>query len=311
LILVAKMNRKERERRLGEIVEGRIALNEPLARHSTLGVGGPADVMVFPRSEEELRGVLRFLAGTDTPVFFLGAGADLIVREGGFRGVCVCLARNLTGSKVTGERVVEAMAGETFASLLRLAREASLSGLEFVAAVPGTAGGGVATNVGAFGGSFADRIEKVFLLDREGRERALEREELRVAYRRIELPAGAVVSRVRFRLDPADRDAIEEKIRDCREHRRKTQPLDRPTAGCIFKNPSGTEFAGRLIDRAGLKGLRIGGASVSAVHANFIVNDGDATAGDVLRLMDEVRRRVEEKFDVRLEPEVRVVGEDG
>jgi len=307
---VAKLNRKEQEKRLGEIVEGRIALNEPLARHSTLGVGGPADMMVFPRSEEELRGVLRLLDGTGSPVLFLGAGADLIVREGGFRGVCVCLARNLTGSKVTGEGAVEAMAGETFASLLRVAREASLSGLEFVAAVPGTVGGGVATNVGAFGGSFADRIEKVFLLDREGREMPLERKELRVAYRRIELPAGAVVTRVRFRLDRADRDAIEEKIHDCREHRRKTQPLDRPTAGCIFKNPSETEFAGRLIDGAGLKGLRIGGASVSSVHANFIVNDGDATAVDVLRLMDEVRRRVEEKFDVRLEPEVRVVGEE-
>ncbi|MFH1277829.1 MAG: UDP-N-acetylmuramate dehydrogenase [Candidatus Eisenbacteria bacterium] len=304
------MQRKELERRLGDIVEGRIAAGEPIARHATLGVGGPADLMVFPKTEEELRGVLRLLAAGGIPKLVLGAGSDLIVRDGGFRGVCIRLARNLAGSKIAGDRTLEAMAGESLASILRLSRQASLSGLEFLATVPGTVGGGVATNVGAYGDSFANRLEGIDLLDGQGRGIRLGREAIEAEYRAIRLPEGAVVVRARFALEPADRDVIEEKVEKNREHRKRTQPLKEATAGCIFKNPSEWEYAGQLIDRAGLKGLRIGGAAVSTLHGNFIVNEGGATAADVLALVEEIRRRVREQSGVDLEPEVRIVGEE-
>jgi UDP-N-acetylmuramate dehydrogenase len=310
VILVARMRKIEVERRLGEVVEGRLALDEPIARHTTLGVGGPADIMVFPRSEGELKGILRILAESDVPLLVLGGGSDLIVRDGGFRGVAVALARNLSGSKIVGDRVIEGMAGETFASILRLSREASLSGLEFLATIPGSVGGGVVTNVGAFGASFADRLQSIDLLDAAGQARTLERSALRAAYRRIEIPAGAVVVRARFALDPAPRERVEETVARYREHRLRTQPLSEASAGCIFRNPSEWEHAGRLIDQAGLKGLAVGGASVSSVHANYIVNDGTATARDVLALVDEVERRVKEASGIVLEPEVRIVGEE-
>lgn len=306
---MTRMRKKEIERRLSETVEGRVAADEPISRHTTLGVGGPADIMVFPRSEAELRGVLRLVAENTVPLLVLGGGSDLIVRDGGFRGVVLALARNLSGSKIVGDRTIEAMAGETFASLLRLSREASLTGLEFLVTIPGTVGGGVVTNVGAFGGSFAETLESIHLIDGRGRETAIEKRGLRASYRKIEIPAGAVVSRARFVLEPAARSEVEEKVARFREHRLRTQPLSEASAGCIFKNPSPWEYAGRLIDQAGLKGLSIGGASVSSVHANYFVNDGRATAADVLALIDEVRRRVEESSGIRLEPEVRIVGD--
>lgn len=310
MILVAMMQRKELERRLSEIVRGRISVGEPIARHATLGVGGPADLMVFPKTEEELRGVLRLLATEETPKLILGGGSDLIVRDGGFRGVCVALGRNLTGSKIMDDRTIEAMAGESFASLLRLSRQACLAGLEFLVTVPGTVGGGVATNVGAYGDSFAGRLAGLDLLDARGRSLTLDREAIDAEYRAIRLPEGAVVVRARFSLDPSDKDRVEEKVAKNREHRLRTQPLKESTAGCIFKNPSAWEYAGRLIDEAGLKGFAVGGAAVSELHGNFIVNRGGATARDVLDLMGEVRRRVKERSGVDLEPEVRIVGEE-
>lgn len=307
---MARMRKKEIEQRLGEIVRGRIAADEPIALHTTLGVGGPADWMVSPRSVEELRGVLRLLAENEVPRLVLGGGSDIVVRDGGFRGVCIALARNLSGATIAGDRTIEAMAGETLASLLRLSREASLSGLEFTVTIPGTVGGGVVMNVGAFGSSFADLLEAITVIDGTGHERTIERGTIRAAYRRIDLPEGAVVVRARFRLEPEARDRIEEAVDRNREHRLRTQPLGEASAGCIFKNPSPAEPAGRLIDQAGLKGLRFGGASVSALHANYIVNDGTATARDVLALIEEVRRRVRETHGVVLEPEVRIVGDE-
>jgi UDP-N-acetylmuramate dehydrogenase len=306
---MTRMRQRELERRLSEVVEGRVALNEPLSRHTTLGVGGPADVMVFPRGEEELRGILRLVGENEIAMLPLGGGSDLIVRDGGFRGVVISLGRSFSGSRIVGDRVLEAAAGETLASLLRLARDASLAGLEFVVTIPGTVGGGVVTNVGAFGGSFGDRLESVVVLDASGRERVLERRSLSVAYRSIEIPAGGVVARARFSLEPAPREAIEEKVREYRERRLRTQPLGAASAGCMFKNPTPWEYAGRLIEQAGLKGHRIGGASISTLHANYLVNEGGATARDVLDLMDEVRARVRETAGIELEPEVRIVGE--
>ncbi len=304
------LKRKDVERRIGEIVHGRIALNEPVSAHTTLRVGGPADMMVFPETVEELCGVLRFARSADLPLFVLGRGSDLIVRDGGFRGVCIRLGKGFRGSRVVGECGIDALAGEPYPSLLRTARHASLTGFEYLATVPGTVGGGVATNVGAYNRSFADFIEEIHLLDASGTERVIPVEEMAAHYRLIELPAGSVVTRVLFRLAPGRRDAIEEAVRRYASYRRKTQPLRAASAGCIFKNPDTGPQAGLLIDRAGLKGLAVGGAEISDIHGNFLVNRGGATAEEVLELIQIVRHRVFEKYGIHLDMEVRVVGEE-
>ncbi len=304
------LQRKEIERRLSEVVQGRIALNEPLSAHTTLRVGGPADIMIFPESNEELCGALRIMASAELPLLVLGGGSDLIVRDGGFRGVCIRLGQNFRGSRLLDDRRIEALAGESYASLLRTARRASLSGFEFLATVPGTVGGGVATNVGAFNRCFGEFLETVELIDAEGGNRVLSKEEIHPQYRLIEMPAGSVITRAVFRLEPEDREVIEGTIKRYATYRRETQPLREPSSGCIFKNPDSGPQAGLLIDRAGLKGLAVGGAEISDKHANFLINRGGGTAEEVLELIQVVRNRVYEKYDIHLEMEVRVVGEE-
>ncbi len=308
--MLMTVRRKEIEQRLGEIVQGRIALHEPVSAHTTLRVGGAADIMVFPETEPELRGVLRLLSRTDLPRFVLGGGADLIVRDGGFRGVCIKLARNFAGSRLIGKGTIEARAGESFPSLLRTARSAELSGFEFLATVPGTVGGGVATNVGAYKQCFADRLESIALLDEGGHAMTIPRDRIRAHYRWIELPIGSVVTSAVFRLATASRGKIEETLTRYASYRRRTQPLREASAGCMFKNPDPEHQAGLLIDRSGLKGLQIGGAAVSELHGNFLINRGGATAADFLNLIDEIRLRVKDRFGFTLETEVRIVGEE-
>ena len=302
------MRKQEIERRISDAVEGRCERGALMERHTTLRVGGPADLLVRARTEEEARGVLRILEGTAVPLTPLGGGSNLIVRDGGIRGV-VLRPEGLDRIEEREDAVVEAGAGATFGSLLRFARERGLAGLEFLAGIPGVVGGGIATNTGAFGFSLGDRTEEVRFLDRRGRIGSLRREDLRFGYRRAELPPGAVVVSAAFRLDRDDPKSVEERIRANRDVRSRTQPLDRPSAGCVFRNPAPDRPAGRLIDEAGCKGMRIGGAVVSTRHANWIVNEGGATARDVLALLEEVRRIVQEKSGALLEPEVRVVGE--
>ncbi len=309
-MILMTLKRKEIERRLSEIVEGRIALEEPISSYTTLRVGGPADIMVFPESTDELRGVLRLVRSTDLPLLVLGGGSDLIVRDGGFRGVCIRLGRNFCGSSQVDDMHIEAQAGESFPALLRTARGASLAGFEFLATIPGTVGGGVVTNVGAFNRSFSDLIETIHLLDADGRDLVIRKNEIRARYRLIETPEGSVVTRVTFKLEPEERQVIEEAIQRYASYRRETQPLGESTAGCIYRNPESGPQAGLMIDRAGLKGLAVGGAEISEQHGNFLINRGGATAEDVLELIQVVRHRVFQKFGVQLEMEVRVVGEE-
>ncbi|MBN1826032.1 MAG: UDP-N-acetylmuramate dehydrogenase [Candidatus Eisenbacteria bacterium] len=308
MILVVEMQKKEVERRISDAVEGRCEREAPLKPYTTFRIGGPADLLVHARTEEEIRGVLRILDGTDVPLTVLGGGSNILVRDGGVRGV-VLRPEGLGAIAERDGGIVEAGAGVSFGALLRFTRERGLTGLEFLAGIPGAVGGGIATNAGAFGTSLGERTVEARVLDRRAVTRSIPREELRFGYRRSELPGGAVVVAATFHLEKDDPKAVEERIRANREVRARTQPLDRPSAGCVFRNPSPDRSAGKLIDEAGCKGMRVGGAVVSPVHANWIVNDGGATARDVLALLDEVRRIVRERSGVLLEPEIRVVGE--
>lgn len=282
--------------------------NEPMSRHTTFRVGGPADVMFLPESEEQVVQALSLAREAQVPVIIIGNGSNLVVRDGGIRGLVIALGEGMAAI-VRVEHTVSALAGASLARVSAYAQASGLSGLEFASGIPGTLGGGCAMNAGAYGGQLSDvLIDARVLLN--GELRTLTAEAMQMGYRTsLPLREGGVVLSARFALTPDDPEAIAARMRDLNARRRDKQPLDRPSAGSTFKRPEGY-FAGALIEQAGLKGRRVGGAQVSEKHAGFIVNVGDATAADILALIGVVQDEVEARFGVRLETEVRVLGED-
>ena len=277
----------------------------PLARHTTFRVGGPADFLFAPRDLWELKKTLAFLTEEGLPYFFLGGGSNLLVRDGGFRGAAVSL-KNLSRIEVEDE-LVRAEAGVNLPYLLGFCAEKGLSGLEFLAGVPATVGGAVAMNAGAFGQEIKDLVREVSLYH-EGKFFALERERLSFAYRRLELPEGALVVAATFSLKKTTPSLVRQKMAEYLSLRRRKQPLSFPSAGCVFKNP-GELPAGFLIEAVGLKGFRLGGAEISRKHANFILNRGQASASDILALMELAKERVFREYGLELEEEIKIVGE--
>ena len=282
--------------------------NEPMSRHTTFRVGGPADVLFLPEGEEQLMGALAAAkaAGVDTVV--IGNGSNLVVRDGGIRGLVIALGEGMAAIARTGNTIT-AWAGASLARVSAYAQASGLSGLEFASGIPGTLGGGCAMNAGAYGGQLSDvLVDARVLLD--GEIRTLTLEEMQMGYRTsLPLREGGIVVSARFELTPDDPEAIGERMRDLNARRRDKQPLNFPSAGSTFKRPEGY-FAGALIEQAGLKGRSVGGAQVSEKHAGFIVNTGGATASDILALIRLVQDEVEARSGVRLETEVRVLGED-
>ncbi len=279
--------------------------NVPLASYTTFRVGGPADFFLKPRNQKELIKILPLLEEEGRSFFVLGGGSNLLVRDGGVRGVVLSLAG--LDKFYLDQGLLVAEAGVFLPRLLTFCLEKGLSGLEFLAGVPATVGGAVAMNAGAFGQEMKDILAGVFLYQ-EGEIRYFLREELDFAYRCFFLPAGSLVVAAAFRLRPTSPAEVKHKLSRFLAERKKRQPLSRASAGSIFKNPPQAP-AGFLIEAAGLKGFRRGGAQISPKHANFIVNVGGARAQDVLALMDLARERVFREFGVLLEEEVRVVGE--
>ena len=281
----------------------RLWMNEPLRAHTTFQIGGPAEELAAPESEEELLALL-----ARAPALVLGAGSNLLVRDAGVAGLTVLLGKDFARIEIEGETIF-AQAGARLSHLAQQAMRAGLAGLEFAAGIPGTLGGGVAMNAGAYGGQLSDVLVDAQVLS-EGEEVSLAREELCLGYRTsLPLTRKLPVVGARFRLTRDAPEAIAERMKRLAAQRREKQPLNFPSAGSVFKRPEG-HFAGALIENAGLKGLRVGGAQVSEKHAGFIVNTGEATATDVLQLIETVRQRVWEHSGVRLETEVRIVGED-
>lgn len=282
--------------------------NEPMKVHTSFRVGGPADYMVFPQSEEQVEAVLRFCRAHEIPVFVIGRGSNLLVRDGGLRGVVVKLAGNLAQWEIQG-RHVRAQAGIALRRLALHAAEAGLTGLEFASGIPGSLGGAVVMNAGAYGGEMKDVLVSVTVLDQNLERREMSPDELQLSYRHSILQAEKMlVLSARLRLARGEPGAIMRQIGDLWQRRASKQPLEYPSAGSVFKRPPG-RYVGPLIQELGLQGVRIGGAEVSRKHAGFIVNRGGATARDVLNLIDFVRARVRDHFGVELEPEVRIVGE--
>ncbi len=277
--------------------------NEPLAAHTTLGVGGPARWFFQPDDQEALRTAMVCIPA-EVPILPLGRGSNLLPTDDGFPGVVMDLS-GLSHIQVNGSTLI-AECGVRMSRVSRICADHGLTGLEFMATVPGDIGGGVAMNAGAFGQQIADSLRRIKVVRRDGEVQELQAAQLEMSYRHTLLPYGSLIVCAEFELTADSGDAVRERIRQMRSTRGRTQPLEKPNCGSVFKNPPG-DHAARLIEAAGLKGRRIGGASISAKHANFIVNEGSAKSSDVLALIRLAQEGVEKEFGVRLEPEVRVL----
>lgn len=286
----------------------RVFINEPMSKHTTFRIGGPADYFVCPRTINEVQKIIHLCNEMDMPFYLLGRGSNLLVGDKGFRGVIICLYKQMEKIEVSGTRI-KAQAG---ALLIKVANEAcknGLSGLEFAGGIPGTLGGAVVMNAGAYGGEMKDVLEEVTVLTKEGELLVLNKEELELGYRtsivgRKEYIALEVV----LNLKEKDKEEIRAYMDELREQRVKKQPLEYASAGSTFKRPVG-HFAGQLIEQSGLRGFQVGDAQVSEKHCGFVINRGNATATDIVNLMNQVSEKVEEKFGIVLEPEVKKLGE--
>jgi UDP-N-acetylmuramate dehydrogenase len=293
-----------------ELREGfpeRLKVNQSLAEFTSFRIGGPADLFVTVESETELMSAKSAAHRAGVPAFCLGHGTNLLVSDRGIRGLVIRLGEGFNKISIDGVKVT-AGAGVDFGDLVETVVERGLEGLEFGEGIPGTVGGGLVMNAGAFGGEIARVVTLVHGVTEEGEARALTPEEVNFAYRRTNLPLHFVISRVDFELHHGDREALRTRVMEVRGKRAARQPRDIPNAGSIFKNPPGN-FAGRLLQAVGMKGHRIGGAAFSEQHANFIVNLGGARADEVLALIEMAREKVRESSGIVLEPEVKLVGE--
>jgi len=279
----------------------------PLARLTTVGIGGPARWLAQPESVSGLEHVVAWAAKRDLPVVPIGLGSNLLAADAGVEALVVRLAGELAAVEVRDELLV-AGGGAANAVCLHRVRAAGLGGFEFACAIPGTAGGGVKMNAGAYGSDWSRVLTRALVVDPAGAG-WLTLCELDLGYRRSALRPGQIVARVEFRLTPRPSADVKRTIADLNARRKATQPTNRRTFGSVFKNPEHELGAGRMLEACGLKGHRIGGAQISPVHANFIENTGDATAADALALMAEARRRTLEEYGVALEREVELVGE--
>jgi UDP-N-acetylmuramate dehydrogenase len=294
------------ERRLRESVRD-VRRDAPLARHVAFRIGGPADVLVIPRNVGELRAAMRVLTNEDIRPTVIGAGSNVLVGDRGIRGIIVKIGKGVDRVEIDGERVTAEAGAGLPALALRCAR-AGLAGVEFAAGIPGSVGGSVVMNAGAHGHAIEDVIEAADVYTPDG-DRRLDRAALGFAYRLSVVQHHPwVVICATFRLQRGDPAAIMERLTAWLAHRGATQPIGPPSSGCMFRNPPG-DHAGRLIDIAGGKGLTVGGARVSEVHANYIVNEGSATASDVMALAEQVKVRVRERTGTILEMEVKLLGE--
>lgn len=302
----------ERQRQAWRQAFGRrVRFDEPLSRHTSFRIGGPADVWVDVVDATEIRRVQACAAAAGLPLFVLGGGTNVLVSDRGVRSIVVHLGRPLACVEWRPNGGGQYARVGAALSLKRLAAESiarELCGLEFAEGIPGTVGGGLLMNAGAFGGEIADLVESIEGVDAAGVRQRVPRSALRFGYRHFDLPVGFVVTHLELRLRHDDAATIRARREQARRRRHAHQPLGYPNAGSIFKNPAGY-FAGRLIEDAGLKGLRRGGAMVSDQHANFIVNVGGATAADVHGLITEVTRCLLETRGIQLEPEIRLVGD--
>ncbi|MBQ7341200.1 MAG: UDP-N-acetylmuramate dehydrogenase [Oscillospiraceae bacterium] len=283
-----------------------LRLNEPMFRHTSFKIGGAVEVMAFPKNAEELSKLLKASALLDCKIAILGAGTNILAPDEGLSGLVICLKDCLDGMERVNDTTIRVMAGVTMTRAAVFAANLGLGGMEFAHGIPGTVGGGVYMNAGAYDGEIKDICTRVEVMDMQGQTKVLTGEEMGFSYRhsRLEEEAGIVIA-AEFSLNPKPTEQIRARMKELMEKRSNSQPLDMPSAGSAFKRPVGG-FAAKLIDEAGLRGFQVGNAGVSQKHTGFVVNLGGATAKNVKDLLTQVSDKVFEKSGIRLEPEVRI-----
>ena len=302
------MNQKVIEKFWNLLGKDRVLVDEPMKRHTTFRIGGPADFFLLPSTVDEVRGILEICREEELPYFILGNGSNLLVSDKGYRGVIIQLYRNFSNISVEGNEIC-ASSGALLSQIAAAARNASLTGFEFAGGIPGTLGGAVFMNAGAYGGELKDVLKEAVVMTEQGEILTLPVKKLDMGYRTSRIKkAGYLVLEARLVLEQGDMDKIRDITKDLTEKRVSKQPLEYPSAGSTFKRPEGY-FAGKLIMDAGLRGYQVGDAQVSEKHCGFVINKGNATAADVLTLIENVREKVQEQFGVTLEPEVKFLGE--
>lgn len=297
---------------LSAVRVGKILYDEPMSRYTSLGVGGKADALVFIENEDDLAQVVRILREKKKDFFTAGNLTNVIVRDSGYRGAILLM----TGIKeVSCERqkeygaFIDAQAGASLAKVVSRSVAEELTGLEFCAGIPGSVGGAVWMNAGAYGREMKDVVRSVTILDAEGIRKVINREAISFSYRKTSFPPGTIVLGARFELEKGERFQIKEKINEILQLRQGKHPLEFPSAGSVFKNLPGLP-AGKLIEEMGLKGTTAGGAQISSKHANFIINRGGATAADIMALIELVQAKVRKEKNLKLETEVVIIGEN-
>ena len=288
-------------------IRGRLHYAEPMSKHTTWRAGGPADQFYAPADIDDLAAFLRSL-DPKPPVYWLGLGSNLLVRDGGVRGVVIAVAGILNGISIVSPGCVRAEAGVPGAKLARFSVRQGLTGVEFLAGIPGTIGGALAMNAGAFGGETWEQVQKVETIDRAGRIRTRAREDFKIGYRSVEGPANEWFIAGHFKLAQGPSSAGKSLIKTLLAKRGASQPTQLPNAGSVFRNPP-EDYAARLIETAGLKGLCEGQACVSELHANFIVNQGNATAAQIEALIEKIQIQVQQRHGIKLQTEVRIIGD--
>ncbi len=307
-------------KRLESRFKGLIRYDEPMRKHTSFRIGGPADVFATPRDLQEIYELICWARENRLPCFIIGDGTNLLVHDSGIRGIIITMTKGMKKISVEDKKsdfsVATAMAGAKTSSLCRFAMDHNLKGMNWALGIPGTVGGGIMMNAGTSFGSVEKNLISVDILTPDGHTKKIERNKMNFSYRQLYmnistdsiLPDSPIITSGSFRLFPEDPDMLKKEAREILDNRKSRQPLSAPSAGCFFKNPPDGKTAGELIDLAGLKGERVGDAMISNKHANFIVNKNRAAASDVLKLMEIAREKVFKKFNVELEPEVKIIG---
>ncbi len=302
------MEEKFYDRLVHTLDKDHVLLKELMSRHTTFRIGGAADYFVMPQTADEVEAVIKMCRESEIPYYILGNGSNLLVGDRGFRGVIIQIGKEMSGIVIEGT-ALRVQAGALLSRAAKEAADHELTGMEFAAGIPGTLGGAVVMNAGAYGGEMKDILREVTVLDGEGHRKVLTNKELELGYRTsIVARNGYIVLEAVIDLDRGNKEEIQALMDELRNKRVSKQPLEYPSAGSTFKRPEGY-FAGKLIDDAGLRGFQVGGAQVSEKHCGFVINKNNATAEDVMNLMKQVSEKVNEKFGVTLEPEVKRLGE--
>ena len=292
---------------LKETVTGTFLDNEPMTKHTSYGIGGPARAYITPADQEDLATILRFAQENNIPIFFAGSGSNLLVADEGFDGIVITLGKTFTRLSIEGSRI-EAEVGVMLGKMVKETTKRNLTGLESMIGVPGTLGGALVMNAGAFGGEISNCLDTINVMTMNGTSKTYKQSEIDFSYRHSTFPTDEILVSAAFTLKEKLAEEIQSQRAQASQGRKDTQPLRFRSAGSVFKNPKPDLAAGYLIDQAGLKGTRQGDAEISPKHANFFVNHGQAKAADVVTLIRLAKKTVQEKFDVNLELEIKTLG---